>query len=128
MRLRSRSLVASLVVAGIAGAAFFIMAERILPVQCLAADCSDRHRSRRTQRVGVLNNGNPLHLMMMKRMKSYPSATRAAPEKFRGDFRGYPENQWIKLVRDNLSVSAAYSTNVVDMGLILVIQHVHDVV
>jgi uncharacterized protein involved in exopolysaccharide biosynthesis len=92
VRLRSGILVASLILAGIAGAAYYITAERIY----------ESRASLLIVRIGTgvteensANNGNPINEMptfieLMSKDEVINLALKRLPEKYRTDFKGRP--------------------------------------
>ncbi len=118
VRLRSGILIAALVIAGIAGAAWYIMAQRIYQsnASLLIVRIGTGVTEDSAHNNGSPNNDMPTFIEIMSRDEVISRALKQLPEKYRVDLKGYPETQWIRLIRDNLSVSSAYATNLLDMS------------
>jgi len=109
---------AALVIAGIAGAAWYIMAQRIYQsnASLLIVRIGTGVTEDTAHNNGSPNNDMPTFIEIMSRDEVISRALKQLPEKYRVDLKGYPETQWIRLIRDNLSVSSAYATNLLDMS------------
>ncbi len=118
VRMRSGILVASLVVSVIAGAAYYITAQRIFQssASLLIVRIGTGVTDDTVQNHGNPNSDMPTFLEIMSRDEVVSRALEQLPEKFQVDLKGYPKNQWVRVIRDNLSVSSAYATNVLDMS------------
>ena len=119
VRLRSGILVASLIVAGIAGAAYFITAVRMYESKAalLIVRKGSGVTEDATQAGGSPNVDMPTYVHLAKKDEIIQIAIKRLPEKFlKIDLGDYPQTQWIKLIQDNLSVSSAYSTNILDLS------------
>jgi polysaccharide biosynthesis transport protein len=118
VRLRSGILVASLIVSCIGGAAYFITAQRIYQSNAsLYIVRKGGNISEETQ-----NNGSsatsemPTFIELMSRDKVIVGAIQGLPKTARVDLVGVPEALWVKTIKDNLSVSCAFSTTVLDLS------------
>ena len=117
VRLRSGILIASLVVSCIAGAAYFITAQRIyqsnasLYIVSKGGNVTDE-----TQKSSSPNSDMPTFIELMSRDKVIFGALKRLPKNARVDLAGYPESQWVRVIKGNLSVSSAFSTTVMDLS------------
>ncbi|MFO0429240.1 MAG: hypothetical protein ACK526_21925, partial [Planctomyces sp.] len=117
VRMRSGILVVSLVISCIAGAVYYVTAER-------------RYQSNASLHIvrvgsGVTEDGNPAngspnHDMptFQKLMSQDEVITRAIaklPKKYHADLVGVPRNRWVATIQENLSVTSAFGTTVIDL-------------
>ena len=118
VRLRSGILVASLVVACIGGAAYFITAQRVyqsnasLYIVRKGGNVTDEAQNKGSS----ANSEMPTFIELMSRDQVIFRAIKRLPKTARVDLIGVPEAQWVKTIKDNLSVSCAFSTTVLDLS------------
>ena len=118
VRLRSGILVATLVISSIAGATYFITAQRIY--QSNASLYIVRKGGNVTEETpnsgSSANSDMPTFIELMSRDEVIVRALKTLPKNARVDLVGYPEGQWVRTIKDNLSVSCAFSTTVLDLS------------
>ena len=118
VRLRSGILIASLVISCIAGAAYYITAQRIYQSNAsLYIVRKGGNVAEETQRnTSSPNSDMPTFIELMSRDKVIEGALKRLPKSARVDLVGHNPGQWVKTIKDNLSVSSAFSTTVMDLS------------
>ncbi len=118
VRLRGGILVATLLISGIVGAAYFVTAQRIfqsnasLYIVRKGGSVTDEAASSGSSP----NSDMPTFIELMSRDEVILRAIKRLPKNARVDLAGYAEGQWVKVIKDNLSVSSAFSTTMLDVS------------
>jgi capsular exopolysaccharide synthesis family protein len=117
VRLRSGILLMSVVVAGIAGTFYYVTAPRIY--QSTASLYISRVGASVTDDGGQGGNNPsrdmPTFAKLMSEEEVIKRALEQLPKQFRTDLEGVPEDHWVATIREQLSVSSAFNTNVLDL-------------
>ena len=102
----------------IAGAAYFITAQRIYQSNAsLYIVRKGGNVTEETQNSGSSPNSDmPTFIELMSRDKVIVGALKRLPKNARVDLAGHAAGQWVKTIKDNLSVSSAFSTTVLDLS------------
>ena len=118
IRLRSGILLMSIIVACVGGAFYYITAPRIY--ESTASIYISRVGTSVTQdsQHGGSNPARdmPTFKKLMSEEEVIKRALERLPDQFKTDFEGVPEERWISVVRNKLSVSSAFNTNVLDLS------------
>ena len=126
VRMRSGILVATLMISCIAGAAYFITAQRIYQSNAsLYIVRKGGNVTEETQTNGSSPSSEmPTFIELMSRDKVIEGALNRLPENARENLVGYPAGQWVKVIKDNLTVSSAFSTTVLELSYLVKDQNV----